>query len=74
MFYAVGVWNAGSSHFVLPFILPVVVKWQIKASKSHLNEIEMSYPDADHVFKQVGKGSSATLRVCKEGSLDSQIG
>ena len=74
MFYAVGVWNKDSSHFVLPFILPVVVKWQIKGAKNHLNEIVIFYPDADHVFKQVGTGSSATMRVCKPGSLDSQIG
>lgn len=73
VFYAVGVWNAGGGRFVLPFIFPTVVKWQILAA-DHVNEIQMTDIPADRVFKQIGTGSSATLRVCQEGSLDSQIG
>lgn len=71
--FALTIWNIGSAKIV-PFIpIPVVALFGILMWGGRLNSLEMSYPPAEQVYKQIGNGSDAYLKPVSEGSLDSQI-
>lgn len=71
--FALTIWNIGSTK-IMPFIpIPVVALLEIFIWGGRLNSLEMSYPPAEQVYKQIGNGSDAYLKPVSEGSLDSQI-
>lgn len=71
--FALTIWNIGSAKIV-PFIpIPVVALFGILMWGGSFNSLEMSYPPAEQVYKQIGNGSDAYLKPVSEGSLDSKI-
>lgn len=71
--FALTIWSLGSSK-IIPFIpIPVIAMLGIVAWGGKINSLEMTYPPAEQVYKQIGNGSNAYLKPVSEGSLDSKI-
>ena len=71
--FAVRVWNAGGGAFIMPLVFPVLIKAQI-LMHGNRGGVNMYNPPRDHVYKQAGTGSGASLRVCSDGTVSKQIG
>ncbi len=70
--FAATIWNAGSSHKVIPLLFPVFVQLQIQ-SIGTVSSFRMYSPRRDQVVKQNGTGSGATLSRCPDGPLQKEI-
>lgn len=71
--FALTIWNIGSSK-IIPFIpISLVAMLGIFAWGGKINSLEMTYPPAEQVYKQIGNGGKAYLKPVSEGSLDSEI-
>ncbi len=71
--FALTIWNTGSSK-IMPFIpIPLVAMIEILLWGGRFNNLEMSYPPADRVYKQKGNGKDAYLVPVCEDSLDSPV-
>ena len=65
--FALTIWNIGSAK-IMPFIpIPLVAMVEILLWGGRFNNLEMSYPPAEQVYKQKGNGKDAYLvPVCEE--------
>lgn len=71
--FALTIWNIGSAK-IMPFIpIPVVAMIEILLWGGRFNNLEMSYPPAEEVYKQKGNGSDAYLAPVCEESLSSPV-
>lgn len=71
--FALTIWNIGSAK-IMPFIpIPLVAMVEILLWGGRFNNLEMSYPPADQVYKQKGNGDDAYLVPVSEGSLDTPV-
>lgn len=71
--FAAVVWNAGSSKKVVPLLFPILMKLQILLY-GNVGMVQMYSPTRSQVLKQHGIGESATVSVCKDGTVAKQIG
>ena len=71
--FALTVWNLGSKR-IMPFIpIPVIALVEIILWGGRFNNLEMSYPPADQVYKQRGIGEKAYLEPVCEASLEDPV-
>lgn len=73
--FAASIWNMATGDTIVPLVFPVFAQAQILSKNgSHKGTFTMYYPPADRVYKHVGVGANARLKVASAGSLDSQVG
>lgn len=74
VFFAAGSWDAAGGSFVFPVTMfPIFARLQMKL-KGAKTDLTMFNPGRDRVYKQKGSGSSATLKVVSDGTVDTVPG
>lgn len=71
-YFACNAWNSVASSKLKIYLVPSMIGSQLKKIKC--STPHFYYPEKSQCLKQVGTGSSATLKQCKDGSFNRLVG
>ena len=74
MHFTFSVWKTATGQSFANLILPTLGELQMRIAGARHRNLNMYYPSADRVYKQIGSGSEATIIVVKSSSLVTPIG
>lgn len=74
MYFAFTMYNEATGSSFASLIFPILGELQIKLYGGKYKALNMYYPSASEVYKQIGTGSSAYLTVVSKKSLETPIG